>query len=644
MNKVNKERPQLGVSPSVDSRSKKQTTARIKLLEMKYVLPFIIVVAILLTLTFFGLSYYQKKQSALYVEQYNSNSLNQSRASLTQYEEQPNFNNTNQIVLSPIISPLPTKLSTKELKKLDVKYLKKEKILEDSVIHDQDNNTDATFTFYRIGTITSGKYKNGDLILASVTFAGPCKSDSCDEPERYRYIKKDNQAIFLPNISYPNNLSRFDREVNPFEKFGLSLVTDDSVTIPFLEYPLEIMGNKARQILKFSGEEEGKVDLGKIVSVSNHEVFGEIYTTKPELSPSKSFFYQWSELPGVDSISGCSDSGCFTTNAFFVFRPDGTFLTYAYHPPFEIKDFIWQDPLQNGSLYDFRTRASCSGDAIDYNSVISPTIVRDSDLEAVASLSTTGDTIYQLRNKNLQLYQEFHQNYVSNFVDWSQYDNPRPNPKSYEEFINAHPILIWHDPFGRLIRFNNKDFIPPFSCEPIIYLYPEKSQTINVKVQPKGLITTANPSYSNGWTVVADPQGRLRNLSDNKIYPYLFWEGWSSIFPLQEHGFVVAQSHVEQFFNDILPRLGLNEVETKDFITAWLPNFAEAPYYFITFLDHNFIDKLAPLTVSPRPDTVIRVLMDFKPLEEPIVVPKLTLPDIPERTGFTLVEWGGLKR
>ena len=48
----------------------------------------------------------------------------------------------------------------------------------------------------------------------------------------------------------------------------------------------------------------------------------------------------------------------------------------------------------------------------------------------------------------------------------------------------------------------------------------------------------------------------------------------------------------------------------------------------------------AKLEISPVPDTLIRVFMTFKPLDQPVDIEPQTL-TAPERTGFTVVEWGG---
>ena len=48
-----------------------------------------------------------------------------------------------------------------------------------------------------------------------------------------------------------------------------------------------------------------------------------------------------------------------------------------------------------------------------------------------------------------------------------------------------------------------------------------------------------------------------------------------------------------------------------------------------------------PLDITPTPDTLIRVLMEYKPLDDKIDLPEQILPPPPARTGFTVVEWGG---
>jgi hypothetical protein len=59
-----------------------------------------------------------------------------------------------------------------------------------------------------------------------------------------------------------------------------------------------------------------------------------------------------------------------------------------------------------------------------------------------------------------------------------------------------------------------------------------------------------------------------------------------------------------------------------------------------TFVPQEQFDQLAPLAVSPQPDTVIRVFMDYQGLDkyQEVAAPVITTP---QRKGFTVVEWGG---
>ena len=47
-----------------------------------------------------------------------------------------------------------------------------------------------------------------------------------------------------------------------------------------------------------------------------------------------------------------------------------------------------------------------------------------------------------------------------------------------------------------------------------------------------------------------------------------------------------------------------------------------------------------PLEINPVPDTLIRVMMEYKPLNREIKVVEQQLVT-PERNGFVVVEWGG---
>ena len=67
--------------------------------------------------------------------------------------------------------------------------------------------------------------------------------------------------------------------------------------------------------------------------------------------------------------------------------------------------------------------------------------------------------------------------------------------------------------------------------------------------------------------------------------------------------------------------------------THWLPLMQENAYNLISFQHEAYI-KSARLTITPEPDTLIRVFMAFKPLTAPVEIAPQAL-EAPARTGFT---------
>ena len=174
--------------------------------------------------------------------------------------------------------------------------------------------------------------------------------------------------------------------------------------------------------------------------------------------------------------------------------------------------------------------------------------------------------------------------------------------------------------------------------KPVIYLYPETETRVTVKLDLSGELTCAYPAYDGGWTVTAAPDGTLTD-EHGRTYNYLYWEGEvANEFDFSK-GFCVAGSDTAAFLEDALDRLGLTRREANEFLVYWLPRMQDNPYNLIAFQQEAYTES-AKLTVSPQPDSVLRVFMAWKPLARPVDVPAQTLPGF-ERRGFTLVEWGG---
>lgn len=179
------------------------------------------------------------------------------------------------------------------------------------------------------------------------------------------------------------------------------------------------------------------------------------------------------------------------------------------------------------------------------------------------------------------------------------------------------------------------------SDKPIIYLYPTEETQVNVQLGNKEQITCSYPKYTTSWNVIAQPNGDLKDIDTNKNLYSLYYESDNVVeFKVEKDGFIVKGEDSAEFLEEKLKILELTDREAEEFIIYWLPKLEANKYNYIRFATREEIDANMPLTITPEPDTTIRVLMEYKGLENPIEVEEQKLEKI-ERKGFIAVEWGG---
>ena len=177
-----------------------------------------------------------------------------------------------------------------------------------------------------------------------------------------------------------------------------------------------------------------------------------------------------------------------------------------------------------------------------------------------------------------------------------------------------------------------------YDAKPVIYLYPESEIDVTVKLDYAGKLTCTYPEYDDGWKVSASPDGTLTD-ADGQAYNYLYWEGLNHVEYDFSEGYCVAGSDTASFLEDALSQLGLTREEANEFIVYWLPMMEKNPYNLIAFQSDSYT-QAAQLFIEPAPDTLLRVFMAWKPLEDAVAISPQEL-TAPVRNGFTVVEWGG---
>jgi hypothetical protein len=133
---------------------------------------------------------------------------------------------------------------------------------------------------------------------------------------------------------------------------------------------------------------------------------------------------------------------------------------------------------------------------------------------------------------------------------------------------------------------------------------------------------------------------RFNVVSALGVSPRLYYEGKEHNVTMKNDGFIVKGDETIKFLEDKLEILGLNEREINEFIIYWLPKLESNKYNYIRFETLEEIESYMPLEITPKPNTIIRVVMDYKPLNEIIQIEEQKLTP-QKRIGYSVIEWGG---
>ncbi|WP_188051031.1 carboxypeptidase-like regulatory domain-containing protein [Flavobacterium sp. GP15] len=179
--------------------------------------------------------------------------------------------------------------------------------------------------------------------------------------------------------------------------------------------------------------------------------------------------------------------------------------------------------------------------------------------------------------------------------------------------------------------------------KPVVYLYPTAKTDITFSFNFNGILSTTFPKYESNWQLTAYPDGKIFDKKTNRFYSSLFWDGKQTFS--EEHykyktGFTVSKKDLTNFLIEKLEILGLNTYETNDFVQYWLPILEKNETNFVHFYSNSDYDVFSTNAVNPKPETSIRVFMEFYAVENKTEIPEQKLVKT-QRKGFTLVEWGG---
>lgn len=293
----------------------------------------------------------------------------------------------------------------------------------------------------------------------------------------------------------------------------------------------------------------------------------------------------------------------------------------------------WTDDATNKATFSSRPPGCGS-----YDGYLVAKNITDADL-TLAGTSPGGQKLYNLATTNAL----FKQLYTDDYSAGVNLEDAKLKNLTADQFQAQHGFFIAKNGLGENVVYGNNTFIVGGGCgKPVVYLYPTHTQTVSVSVGAD--VQVSEPQYgARGWqNVTAHPDGSL--IYQGHTYPNLYWEGQGhGEYPVIDSGTVVASKDAVATIQRQLKEQGLNAQETSDFLTYWQPRLPSSPYIRLTWFDTKQMNELAPLAITPRPATMIRVFLDFQGMNTPVTIPGQHF-NAPKRVGFTAVEWGGLNR
>lgn len=446
--------------------------------------------------------------------------------------------------------------------------------------------------YYKSGTTASG----GEIILAF-----PQTSPASNVV--YRFIKRDAKYYLLAKNS--SSLPTADDAYN-IGKFE----SDSSYVLQSLLPDATISKGNTVLVYQFTGN---------VAAESG-------FTSGDSLWQSK-----WGDLYLEDgkTVDGSSDQ--VVISRYYIKLNDGSRAYYSSKPVFlkddNSMDVTWS--LAAASAYSFE-KLPTSGCGSGFGSF--PKVTSSADISAKVSAAkyNAKDAIYNFSDTNAVLNKFGYGLYTTDGTS---------GKKNITDYVADLGLVIWSDDFGSTVVYANSKYAPAVECgKPVIYLYPQQDTQVSVQVAAD--VTKSEPEYGAGWKVLAKSDGTIQTASTN--YPYLFWEGTGKgQYPNISGGVVVKHDLAPSIIKLQLGAMGLSGREIADFCDFWLPKLPSSPYIRLSWFTTQEMNNLAPIKITPAPDSILRVFLDFQGLDLPVAIAPQVLPHF-DRQGFAVVEWGGL--
>jgi hypothetical protein len=290
--------------------------------------------------------------------------------------------------------------------------------------------------------------------------------------------------------------------------------------------------------------------------------------------------------------------------------------------------YLWAtDSNGDGHIFDYSGNEYLNDKYDKIYGIVDGIYILVNDNNSIKMVKIDGKVLYDYGKLDLGNY-----NYGLYYNDQAIFQFYSTDTSDYENCIE-----IAYDSSTK--KGEAKNYMCGGIAKPILYLYPKKKTKVTISFEHPELLQTTYPKFTSKWEVTAYSNGDLYDSNGNYYYA-LYWDEAQVHSVDFSTGYYVEKDDAITFLEEKLTYIGLNAKERNEFIMYWLPVLEKNGKNLVYFELTEERESYNKINISPKPDSLLRVVIHIKKVNEKVDIKKESLTKF-KRSGFTAVEWGG---
>ena len=334
---------------------------------------------------------------------------------------------------------------------------------------------------------------------------------------------------------------------------------------------------------------------------------------------------------GIIAVANYGDENNPSSYGVVNYKTGKELIKQEYKSMLQSGSYLWViDYYGDGHIFDYNGVEYLDGKFDKVYWIVDGKYILVNDKDEIKIVSIKGKEIYSYGKVKVGNI-----NYGLTYNNGAlfQFDNPLADQNDY----NTGCIEVIYDASTK--TGETKTSFCGGIAKPVLYLYPKKTTKLTITFEHPEYLETTYPKYNGKWDVKAHSNGDLYD-SNGAYYYALYWDEKQVHSVDFSTGYYVEKDNAITFLEKKLSYIGLSRREANEFIMYWLPVLEKNEKSLVYFELTEERESYNKLNISPQPDSMLRLVIHIKKVDQKINIPKQNLTKF-QRKGFVAVEWGG---